>query len=87
MIEERTQELKRNKWRLLYCGLWLGRRVESVSDLNEEQIKALACIPYNSLIVPFVLREYCNGFGYILLAERFGVKQAVIRKIIERIRE
>lgn len=76
-------EAKHAKWELEYARLWLPD-LRTLDDLTPAQVEALACVPYALLIRSFVIREYVAGFGYKVLAQRFGVGPGLVRSIVER---
>jgi hypothetical protein len=54
---------------------------EGLQDIPPDIAATLLAIPYESLIIPFVIEMVKNGWGRGSLSRRFGVTEHTIRSI------
>lgn len=60
-----------------------SRRAERLEELPDFVLKHLIVIPYNSLIVPFVIEDADKGNGRPFLASKYGITPGEAREILK----
>lgn len=57
------------------------QEIQDITEIPESRLLILTDIPYIEMCKPFIIRDLGKGLSRAFLSERYGISEAVIRRI------
>lgn len=76
----------RNKKEILRAASFvLGKKVNNINELSDEQLLFFTSLPKTSLCKVFCVQEVANGLSYSQVANKYGISKTSVKRFFDDI--